>query len=163
LNKIDGVLPGDRTHQFKAYGSYTFDFGLTVGAIVNAMTGIPVSTEYAMDAEGYLPFNRGDMGRTPFLMFANLYAEYNLKLGNNTLNFNVNIDNLFNTRTAMRTYSRFNIGNVAVTDEQLVNNAWDINTIGYTPDPLYGTDMWFYGDGLRGSPFRVRLGVKFMF
>jgi len=163
LNKIDGVLPGDRTHQFKAYGSYTFDFGLTVGAIVNAMTGIPVSTEYAMDAEGYLPFNRGDMGRTPFLMFANLYAEYNLKLGNNTLNFNINIDNIFNTRTAMRTYSRFNIGNVAVTDEQLVNNSWDINTIGYTPDPLYGTDMWFYGDGLRGTPFNVRLGVKFMF
>jgi len=163
LNKIDGPMPGDRTHQFKLYGSYTFDFGLTVGTIINAMSGIPTSTEYAMDAEGYLPFNRNDMGRTPFLMFANLYAEYNMKLGNNTLNFNINIDNLFNTRTAMRTWSRFNIGNVAVTDEQLVNNSWDINTIGYNPDPLYGTDMWFYGDGLRGSPFSVRVGVKYMF
>ena len=163
LNPIDGPLPGDRTHQVKAFGAYTFDFGLTLGAAVNAMSGTPVSTEYFSYSGGYLPFNRGDLGRTPFLMFANLYAEYNLKLGDNTLNVNITIDNLFNTRTAMHTHSRFNIGSLAVSDEQLVAGNWDINTIGYTPDPLYGTDMWFYGDGVRGTPFSVRLGVKYMF
>jgi len=163
LNKIDGVMPGDRTHQFKAYGSYTFDFGLTVGAIVNAMSGIPVSTEYAMDVDGYLPFNRGDLGRTPFLMFANLYAEYNLKLGNNTLNFNINIDNLLNTRTAMRVYGRVNQGNIPITDEELLAANWTINDYNWTPDPLYNKKMWFYGDGLRGTPFSVRVGVKYMF
>ncbi len=163
LNKIDGPMPGDRTHQFKVYGSYTFDFGLTVGTIINAMSGIPVSTEYAMDAQGYLPFNRGDLGRTPFLMFANLYAEYNLKMGNNTLNFNINIDNLFNTRTAMRIYQIYNSESVAVTDEQLVNNTWDINDFNPILDPMFKKEMWFYGDGLRGTPFSIRLGVKFMF
>ncbi len=163
MNKIDGPMAGDRTHQIKAYGSYTFDFGVTVGAIVNAMSGIPVSTEYAMDAEGFLPFNRGDLGRTPFLMFANLYAEYNMKIGKNTLNFNINIDNIFNTRTAMRIYSRYNQGNVPISDAELLAANWDISDFEIVPDPLFKKEMWFYGDGLRGTPFSVRVGVKFMF
>jgi len=163
MNPIDGVMPGDRTHQIKAYGSYTFDFGLTVGAIVNAMSGTPVSTEYAMDYQGFLPFNRGDLGRTPFLMFANLYAEYNLKLGNNTLNFNVNIDNLFNTRTAMRVYQIYNQGGVPLSDAEILAGNWNIDDYNPILHPMFRKEMWFYGDGLRGSPFRVRLGVKYMF
>jgi len=163
MNPIDGVMPGDRTHQFKLYGSYTFDFGLTVGAIVNAMSGTPVSTEYAMDVQGYLPFNRGDLGRTPFLMFANLYAEYNLKLGNNTLNFNVNIDNVFNTRTAMRIYQIYNQTSMPVSDEEILSGNWSLEDYNPLLHPLFKKEMWFYGDGLRGSPFRVRLGAKFMF
>ena len=77
------------------------------------MSGTPVSTEYSMDAQGYLPFNRGDLGRTPFLWFANLYVEYNLKLGKNNLNINVNVDNVFNTRTAQRIYQIYNSGGTA--------------------------------------------------
>ncbi|TFG79411.1 MAG: TonB-dependent receptor, partial [Chrysiogenales bacterium] len=86
MNKINGVLPGDRTHYVKLYGSYSLPMGLTFGTVINAMSGSPVSTEYAMDVQGYLPFGRGDLGRTPFFWFANLYAEYNLKLGKNNLN-----------------------------------------------------------------------------
>ncbi|MBE0713254.1 MAG: TonB-dependent receptor, partial [Candidatus Aminicenantes bacterium] len=32
-NVLNGPLPQDRTHYFKAYGSYSFPFGLTVGAV----------------------------------------------------------------------------------------------------------------------------------
>ena len=163
MNKIDGVMPGDRTHQFKLYGSYTFDFGLTVGAIINAMSGTPVSTEYSMDYQGFLPFNRGDLGRTPFLMFTNLYAEYNMKIGKNTLNFNINIDNLFNTSTAMRVYQLYTQTSLPVSDAQLLSGNWSVEDFSPLLHPLFNKEMWFYGDGLRGTPFMVRLGVKFMF
>ena len=42
---IDGPLPQDRTHYFKAYGSYTFPFGLTVGFVAYGRSGNPISTQ----------------------------------------------------------------------------------------------------------------------
>ena len=104
LNPIDGPLPSDRTHYFKVYGSYAFPFGLTVGGIFNAMSGTPITEEWTMDSAGYFPFNRDNLGRTPFLQYANFYAEYNLKLGKNTLQLSVNVDNVFDTKTARRKY-----------------------------------------------------------
>ena len=161
MNPIDGVMPGDRTHYFKLYGSYTFPMGLTVGTVVNAMSGIPVSTEYSLDAQGYLPFNRGDLGRTPFFWFANAYAEYNLKLGKNNLNISLNVDNIFNTRTAQRIYQIYNYGGTAPSYEEMLSKEWEIRDIEL--DPLFKKEMWFYGDGLRGSPLAARLGLKFSF
>ncbi len=161
LNKIDGVMPGDRTHYFKVYGSYTFPMGLTVGTVLNAMSGTPVSTEYSMDAQGYLPFGRGDLGRTPFFWFANAYAEYNLKLGKNNLNISLNVDNIFNTRTAQRIYQIWNYGGTAPSYEEIVSKNWEI--IDPELDPLFKKETWFYGDGLRGSPLSARLGLKFSF
>jgi hypothetical protein len=162
MNKIDGPMPGDRTHSVKVYGSYTLPMGLTVGTIINAMSGIPVSTEYSMDAQGYLPFNRGDLGRTPFFWFANLYAEYNLKLGKNNLNISVNVDNVFNTRTAQRIYQIYNNGGTAPSSEVIANSSdWEIADIEL--DPMFKKEMWFYGDGIRGTPLSARLGLKFSF
>ena len=45
LVEIDGLLPTDRTHYFKAYGSYIFPFGLTLGTVINAYSGVPCTTE----------------------------------------------------------------------------------------------------------------------
>jgi hypothetical protein len=162
MNKIDGVMPGDRTHYFKVYGSYTLPMGLTVGTVINAMSGSPVSTEYSMDAQGYFPFNRGDLGRTPFFWFANLYAEYNLKLGKSNLNISVNVDNVFNTRTAQRIYQIYNNGGTAPSYDVIANTSdWEIADIEL--DPLFKKEMWFYGDGIRGTPLSARLGLKFSF
>ena len=161
LNKIDGVMPGDRTHYLKAYGSYTLPMGLTFGTIVNAMSGIPVSTEYAMDAEGYLPFNRGDLGRTPFFWFANVYAEYNLKLGKNNLNISLNVDNITNTRTAQKIYQIYNQGGTAPSYDEILSTNWEISDV--VLDPQFKKEEWFYGDGIRGTPLSARLGLKFSF
>ncbi|MCJ7612757.1 MAG: hypothetical protein MUP19_10890, partial [Candidatus Aminicenantes bacterium] len=95
LNPVDGPLATDRPHVFKLYGAYTFPFRLTVGALVNAMSGTP-TTEYWHLESPFMPYNRGNLGRTPFLWFANLYAEYSLRLGKTSLIFNVNVDNVFN-------------------------------------------------------------------
>ncbi len=157
LKKIDGLLPGDRTHYFKAYGSYTFPFGLTTGLIVNAMSGIPTSTEWAMDVQGYLPFGRNDLGRTPFLWFANAYVAYDFKIGPTRLNINLNVDNLFNVKTAQRVYSIYNQGADPVGDARIAQGTWDINDYNPILDPRYKKEMSFYG------PITARLGVRLSF
>jgi hypothetical protein len=74
LANSTGPLPGDSTHQLKAFGSYTFDFGprfsVTAGGGVRAWSGTPVNYMGAHPFGGnnavfILP--RGSAGRTPFL------------------------------------------------------------------------------------------------
>jgi Carboxypeptidase regulatory-like domain len=71
LANQSGPLPGDQPHSFKAYGSYTFDFGprlqVSAGAALRVTSGIPVNYLIAHPSygpgEGYgLP--RGSAGRT---------------------------------------------------------------------------------------------------
>jgi len=157
LKKIDGLLPGDRPHYFKAYGSYMFPFGLTTGLIVNAMSGIPTSTEWALDYQGYLPFNRNDMGRTPFLWFANAYVAYDFKLGPTRFQVNLNVDNIFNISTAQRIYGIYNQGGVSVPDSVIAAGPWDINNYEPVLDPRYGKEMNFYG------PITARVGFRLSF
>jgi hypothetical protein len=171
MNLQDGPLSTDRTHYFKLFGAYTFPFRLTVGAVVSAMSGIPFSERwYVLGDYTWRPFNRGyyregisgnDLKqiRTPFLWFANLYAEYSLRLGKTTLNFNINVDNLFNIKTAqdisdMRTYWDLN-----VSEEKLRSGNWDLDDpeIGYIPDPAFMMKYQFY------PPIAARLGIRFSF
>jgi len=158
LEKQDGPLPTDRTHFFKFYGAYSFPFGLTIGSVINAMSGTPVTEEWTIEANGYYPFNRGNMGRTPFLWFTNMYAEYNVPLsGRFKLQFNVNVDNVFNVATSRRIWSRLTRGRVSVTNDQLISKDWDLEEIGYNKDPRFGKQMTFY------PPIEARIGIKLIF
>lgn len=156
LNPIDGVLPTDRTHVFKAYGSYAFPFGLTVGLVTNAYSGTPVSEQWNVDSECYFPFNRGNMGRTPFIFFANAYLEYELKLGRAGLRFNLNIDNLFDARTAQRVYDLKYRYNLSPGDAALLSKDW-IVAEDEPLDPRFGMAYSFM------APISGRLGVRFVF
>ena len=167
----DGPLSTDRTHFLKLYGAYTFPFRLTVGAVVNAMSGIPVSERWwVLGDYTWRPFNRGyyregtsgnnlKQMRTPFLWFANLYAEYNLRLGRTTLNFNINIDNLFNIKTAQNIWDWRTYWDLNVSEEKLRSGNWDLDDpeVGYIPDPAFMMKYDFY------PPIAVRLGAKFIF
>ena len=157
LKPSTGPLPGDRPHYLKAYGSYSFPFGVTTGLVFNAMSGTPTSTEWAMDYQGYFPFGRADKARAPFLWFANFYVEYNIKLGKNNLNINLNVDNIMDVKTAQRIYSIYNMGAVAISDEEIAQGAWDINNYDPVLDPRYLMKANFYG------PLTARLGLKFSF
>ena len=150
LNELTGPLPTDRPHVFKAYGSYAFPFGLTLGGVFNAMSGTPITEEWILDSAGYYPFNRGSMGRTPFLTFANIYAEYNFKIGRTTLQVNANIDNAFDTKTARRKYNVKYLDNVGPqTDDPddtlflqrtLISKNWTPNSDPSYLDPLFGKE-----------------------
>ena len=121
------------------------------------MSGVPTSTEWAMDYQGYFPFGRGNEKRSPFLWYANFYCEYNLKLGSNNLNINLNIDNIFNMQKPQRLYGIYNQGAVAISDERIAEGAWDINDYDPVLDPRYLMGEYPY------SPLTARLGFKFSF
>ena len=76
---LDGPLPQDRTHYFKAYGTYAFPFGLTVGVVGYGRSGLPVTTKLHMNNRWMLVENRGDMGRLPFTFWADLYSGLHLQ------------------------------------------------------------------------------------
>jgi Carboxypeptidase regulatory-like domain len=168
LQPLDGPLATDRPIVFKIYGSYSFPFGLTLGGLFDAMSGTPITEEWTLDSAGYYPFNRGNMGRTPFLTFMNLYAQYDFKLGRGTkLQISANVDNVFNVKTARRTYTLKYLDNAgpSTTEDDplylqrqlLYNPGWVPNPDPSILDPLYGYDFSFY------PPLQVRLGIAFVF
>jgi len=155
---LDGPLMGDRPHYIKLYGSYNFPFGLTVGTVFNAMSGVPVTTVWNAPVAGLRPFNRMDLGRTPFLWFMNLYAEFGIKIGGSRrLSVNINIENLFNTDTAQRIYEIYNQGNVAVPLDILTKGPWNIDDYHPKLDLRYKKPMDFY------DPIRAWVGFRLNF
>jgi hypothetical protein len=136
-----------------------------VGSVINAMSGIPVTERWwvfdAWRLEGstcsFMPYNRGNLGRTPFLWFANLYAEYSLNFGKTKLNFNINVDNVFDIATTAVVYDTRTLYQLQVTEDQILNKDWELETSGYVPDPRFKKDYLFY------PPISARLGVKFIF
>ncbi|MCP5107936.1 MAG: TonB-dependent receptor, partial [bacterium] len=120
-NQSTGTLPTDRTHQFKVYGAYAFDFGLTVGANAMAMSGTPISEEWEINRQdGYYPYGRGNQGRAPFVWRLDMYAEYNLKLSEAmTLQLNANITNITNNDIAQKIFNQYN-RNVIYVEEDVM-------------------------------------------
>ncbi|MDH7513847.1 MAG: TonB-dependent receptor [Clostridiales bacterium] len=177
LGYIDGPLPTDRPHFFKAYGAYTFPFRLTIGAVVNAMSGVPFTETWSILGTYWYPFNRhyyrdesGNLKqkRTPFHWIANVYAEYNLRLGKYTLNFNVNVDNIFDVKTAHRLYNYRTLYGLNVSEAEVLSKNWDLTVPSasyrnYVQDPRWMKEMNFYGSPGYGSRIAARLGVKFIF
>lgn len=166
---LDGLLPTDRTHFFKFYGAYTFPFHLTVGAVINAMSGTPFTETWSVFNAYFYPFNRGysrvgtsgsdlEKVRMPFLWFANAYAEYNLRMGKYTLNFNLNLDNAFDNGIATRLYAYRTLENLSVTEDQVLAGGWDLtDPVNFKPNDEYKKEMSFQ------DAISIRLGVKFIF
>ncbi len=157
-----GLLNTDRPHQFKFYGAYSFDFGLTVGSSIFAASGTPESTElYINDMSGFYPVGRGDMGRTPFLWRLDAYAEYKIKVGQKyAIQLSANINNVTNNRIAQRIYNTYNLEGYWLTNEQIVGGFDYLQVVkdqNLLLDPRYGREFYFQ------SPLSIRLGVKFIF
>jgi Carboxypeptidase regulatory-like domain/TonB dependent receptor-like, beta-barrel len=158
LRPIDGVLATDRPHVFKLYGAYTLPFGVTVGALINAMSGRPMTEYWSLDSDEYMPYNRGNLGRTPFLWLCNLYAEYALRLGKTTLAFNVNVDNVLNIATATAVFPWRNLTNLTVTEDMILSGNWQLDeSVGYIPNNAFGMS------GLFVPPISARLGLRIGF
>ncbi len=97
---LDGPLPQDRTHSFKAYGTYAFPFGLTVGVVGYGRSGLPLTTKLHMNNRWMLVENRGDLGRLPFTFWADLYLDYTFRIGDSyRASINLQINNVTNTKT----------------------------------------------------------------
>jgi hypothetical protein len=78
-----GLLPNDRPHVFKFFGSYRFPFGLSIGAFFLWQSGTPLS-ELGTQTQvyGWWKFvtQRGTAGRTPAIADLNLRIAYQIKI-----------------------------------------------------------------------------------
>jgi hypothetical protein len=162
LSEATGLLPTDRPHQFKLYGSYTWDFGLTFGFYSYLMSGTPVSTMLSLNSmQGYYPVGRFDQDRTPMMSRTDLYAEYNISLGGRyAVQLNANVSNLFGQQIAQRRYPYYNRQGIHLSDEELLAGyeyKEEVAKAGVQLDPRY-LMPYTYTDGID-----VRLGVKFIF
>jgi hypothetical protein len=162
LSESTGQLPTDRPHQFKLYGSYTWDFGLTFGFYSYLMSGTPVSTMLSLNSmQGYYPVGRFDQGRTPMLSRTDLYVEYNFNLGDRYgIQLNVNVSNLFSQQIAQRKYAYYNRQGIVLSDDELLAGfeyKAEVAKAGVQLEPRYLMPNT-YTDGID-----VRFGVKFIF
>jgi hypothetical protein len=107
-----GRLATDRPHVVKLYGAYQFPFGTQVGAFFYGGSGTPISTQ-VITMDSYAPFvnGRGDMGRTPVLTRTDLLVSHELSMmQGKKVRFELNIQNLFNQKTATHIFNFLNKG-----------------------------------------------------
>jgi hypothetical protein len=121
-NPLDGVLPSDRTHYVKAYASYAFPFGLTVGVVGYGRSGLPKTTSLSFNDMQIFPDGYFDTGeRTPFTAWADLYVEYNLRIAKKySVNLNATISNFTNTSTIQGYQMQANYNMLRLTDAELL-------------------------------------------
>ena len=97
-----GLLPLDRTHVLKAYGSYTVpNIPLTFSANFQLQSGTPVSKYILLDwyGGGVGFYNqRGSDGRTPTTWTLDMAAQYNFKLWKSNLGLRIDIFNVTNNQ-----------------------------------------------------------------
>jgi hypothetical protein len=155
------VLPNDRSHQFKVYGTYA-PSALNLGLGLNASSGKPLtalaSNPYYGNS-GEIPiapratgFNTADgfRTRTPFEITVDLHAEYTIKLGGaRRATLFTDAFNLFNRQSA--------------TDyDSFVDTGFGAGTLA-APQPNFGQPM----SNARGpypsyqTPRQVRIGARF--
>jgi hypothetical protein len=107
---VDGLLPTDRPHVFKLYGSYRFDMGTTLGFNFYGGSGTPLSR--TVDDIARIPVlvdGRGPLGRTPFLSQTDVYLAQDFNLGGDKrLRFELNVLNVFDQRTERHRFVFFN-------------------------------------------------------
>ncbi len=75
-----GLLPNDRTHVLKLWGTYRFKFGLDAGSTFLWQSGTPLSNRGAT-SNGYLQYflqQRGTAGRTPSIWDWSIRLSYHL-------------------------------------------------------------------------------------
>jgi len=162
-NVLKGPLPQDRAHYFKAYGSYTFPFGLTVGMTAYGRSGLPKTTKIYYDGKYFYPYNRGDLGRLPFTFWADLYLDYTIKLGGRyQASINLQINNFTSTSTVQRWQYYADLETFSGYDDEILSGTFGRDLMAILDDednlhPAY--NQW----SSRFGPWTARLGFRFSF
>jgi hypothetical protein len=146
LNRItdNGPLSNDRRHQLKLSGIYITPFKLSVGLSSFYRSGTPLTAYGYSDIYARYEFfltDRGALGRTPANYDVDLHLGYPLPVGPVTLNFLLDVFNVFNTQRPI-----------------LLDERWDFKQAdNASPTP---TNPTFGKPVLRTPPTSLRLGVR---
>ena len=169
-NPLHGVLPHDRPHYFKFYGSYSFPFGLTVGAVAYGRSGQPLTTTLNLNNIGIIyPNNRFDTGeRLPFQYWLDFYAEYSLRLAKKyTVNINLNVSQIAPAIATAKGMT-LNRDTIKGTDDELLTKTFDymskISTVTTGPTAPLARPSLTYGKVTSYmSSYTARIGARFSF
>jgi hypothetical protein len=161
---LDGPLPQDRTHYFKAYGSYAFPFGLTVGVVGYGRSGLPVSTQLSVRNSYIYPNGYGDLGRLPFTVWGDIYVEYALKIaGKYNVSLNLQVNNFTNTKTWQAKSYAPNRTTMEISNEEFLSETFDWQTALDTPGDPYWKNTAFNTFTSRYGTWTARIGARFSF
>jgi hypothetical protein len=164
-NVLNGPLPQDRTHYLKAYGSYAFPFGLTVGAVAYGRSGWPITTKVLFNSKYFYPNGRGDMGRMPFTFWADLYLDYTMKIGDKyRASINLQVNNVTNTDTIQNYIMTPNRSNFSGTQYyvQILDGTFAEDYLSIIDSRGIAHDH-FGQWSTRFATWSTRLGVRFSF
>jgi len=162
-NLLEGPLPQDRTHYIKAYGSYVFPFGLTVGMTAYGRSGLPLTTKLYYNGKYFYPENRADLGRLPFTVWADLYLDYTFKFGNKyRASINLQINNMTGTSTIQSRITDYNLDGFSGYDTEILNGTFARDYKTFTADENDG-NAGFNKWATRYAPWSARLGLKLSF
>ena len=122
----------------KLYGSYRFPFGTQVGGNFYGGSGTPISA-YIITLNGTNLFvdGRGDIGQTPVLTPDDLLLSHELALtSTRRIRFELNVQNVFNQRTATHVFNFRNRGAGAAGASSAIDLASTDLTKGYDYNAL---------------------------
>jgi hypothetical protein len=159
-NELTGPLPQNRTHYIKAYGSYAFPFGLTVGFVGYGRSGFPLTTNLNANNVGIYPNNRGDLGSLPFTMWADLFLEYTLRIsGKYSVALNLQVNNVTNTKTWQTMNTTVNRTGMPISDDEILSKTfdWQGELPSYWPNEAFGMYTSRFGT------WSTRFGARFSF
>jgi len=121
-----GLLPLDRTHQLKLYGSYAFqNIPLQLSANFQMVSGTPISKQVQVGwyggAVGFYG-QRGSAGRTPTTWDLDMGAQYNFNLFKSKLGLRLDVFNVFNEQKPTAVYQTW-AQNVSFGGPNTIDNA----------------------------------------
>jgi hypothetical protein len=167
-----GLLPTDRPHTFKFFGSYDLKSKLGVSRfspVLQAYSGTVLSTEVEIDGVPiYYSYKRGDLGRTPiFTQMDFLYShDFPGFKESQKFRFEFNVTNLFNSGTPLNKFNTLPNLNDSAAGITFDDTAQIFK--GYDPRKLMqeqgiGVDPRFMWDNSYQAPRDIRLGIHFIF
>jgi len=160
---LDGALPQDRTHFFKAYGAYAFPFGLTVGVVGFGRSGFPVTTKLRLNNRWMLVENRSDLSRLPFTFWADLFLDYTFKIGDKyRASINLQVNNATNTNTIQSMIYDYNLDGIYASDSEILDGTLARDYKAMVVD-AGDTNTAYNKWETRFPPWTARLGFKFSF
>jgi outer membrane receptor protein involved in Fe transport len=172
LPNSDGRLRSDKPYQFKMFGAYSWDWGLTLSEGFLLSAGVPISAQGPEIVNGYgdgtiFLQERGSQGRTSSYWNVDFHADYRLPLGNRlggrtSLSVILDVFNLFNNNEQLEVdqdYTYEGDPNFHLWTEESNLDAYG--------NPQFNSSLpsspFYKTASLRQSPRAMQVGFKFTF
>ena len=171
LPNSDGRLRSDKPYQFKMFGAYSFDWGLTLSEGFMLSAGVPISAQGPEIVNGYgdgtiFLQERGSQGRTPSYWNIDFHADYRLpfdRLGaGRSISVILDVFNLFNSNEILEQDQDYTYEG----DENFHLWADDSNLDEFgnpSFNPSLPASPFYKQSSLRQSPRAMQIGFKFTF